>query len=290
MEKESLRQVVLEALRSQPRTQFSGVKGRVRNLVADYDTEYDLLLHEILWELLVQGVLAPGMNSSNLDFPYIHVTDYGMRLLESGGEAPSEVDDYLEKLEADLPLPLDELARTYIQEARLANQAEANIAAMTMLGIATETLVDLVFLAMGSTLNDQEKRNSYFSYLAKIRSDLRKKFAFLRTELYSWDFSEEIRTGIDLHLSALYYLMRLTRNEVGMPEGTPIDDETVKANFLLFPGACRWIYGILNDFSQRSGKAETRSEEPLVIEWTEEDSGNHSSPVPTELSPQEELA
>ena len=185
MEKEELRQLVFEALRAQPLTQFSGVKGRVRNLVADYDSRNDLLLHEILWELLVQGVLAPGMNSSNLDFPYIHVTEYGMQLLESGGQEPDEGNDYLDQLEADLPLPLDTLTRTFIQEAMSANRVSANIATMTMLGIATEKLVDLLFIAMGSTLEEPEKKSAYFSYLAKIRLDLRKKFAFLRTELYS---------------------------------------------------------------------------------------------------------
>ena len=75
MEKAELRSLVYSVLRTQPQTHFDGVKSRLRNLSVEFEPADDLLVHEILWELLVQGILAPGMNASNLELPYLHVTE-----------------------------------------------------------------------------------------------------------------------------------------------------------------------------------------------------------------------
>ena len=40
---------------------------------------------EVFWELMVEGVVAPGMNAWNLDLPWYHVTAYSRAVPDDGG-------------------------------------------------------------------------------------------------------------------------------------------------------------------------------------------------------------
>ena len=99
MDKAELRSLVFAALRNQPETHIDGVKTRIRNLAVDYQSADDLIVHEILWELLTQGVLAPGMSPTHLDLPSIHVTEFGLKVLETGDVQPHDPDGYLTHLQ-----------------------------------------------------------------------------------------------------------------------------------------------------------------------------------------------
>ena len=39
------------------------------------------LAHEIFWQFVVEGVLAPGMDTNNLKLPWFHITKYGRDVL-----------------------------------------------------------------------------------------------------------------------------------------------------------------------------------------------------------------
>jgi len=94
MNKSDLRPLVFAALRQEPRTHFVNVEARIRDLTPEYQPHDALKVRETLWELLIQGILAPGMNYANLDFPWIHVTDYGVRCLEANDILPHDPNRY----------------------------------------------------------------------------------------------------------------------------------------------------------------------------------------------------
>jgi hypothetical protein len=68
MEKADLRAFVLKALRQKPRAQFDEVHYKVADIAPEYDRAHDgFLVREIIWELLVQGVLASGISRLSLE-------------------------------------------------------------------------------------------------------------------------------------------------------------------------------------------------------------------------------
>ena len=39
------------------------------------------LANEVMWQLLVQGVIVPGLNASNVQLPFFRITSYGQKVL-----------------------------------------------------------------------------------------------------------------------------------------------------------------------------------------------------------------
>ncbi len=119
MEKTQLRPLVLDVLRRQPETQFVNVENEIRSIAPDYQSYDALKLHDIFWELLIQGILAPGSNSSNLNLPFIHVTEYGRKCIEANAILPHDPDGYLERLERLIGQSLDDTVLSYTREGLL---------------------------------------------------------------------------------------------------------------------------------------------------------------------------
>ena len=71
MDRSRLSLLVFDVLRKNPQTHVHAVENEIRQIADDYDRHDVLTLHEIIWDLLVQGVLAPGKNSLNLNLPFV---------------------------------------------------------------------------------------------------------------------------------------------------------------------------------------------------------------------------
>ena len=53
--------------------------------VGNSRTKLLVLLQDVFWEFIIQGIIAPGSNLSNPNLPWFHITDYGRKVLDSGG-------------------------------------------------------------------------------------------------------------------------------------------------------------------------------------------------------------
>ena len=102
MNKSAFRLLVLEALRVQPNNSFGGVEQRIKRSGLKEHIYDHLIVSEIIWELLVQGVLAPGnriMGGIHTELPHFHVTEYGKQCLEAGDILPYDPEGYLDRLQ-----------------------------------------------------------------------------------------------------------------------------------------------------------------------------------------------
>ncbi len=135
MERDELRELVIEILRENPQTHLHAVIGAIKRRCPDYQSHDALTVQEIIWELLVQGVLAPGKNSLNLNLPFIHVTEYGERAL-SEETLLHDPSGYMKKLEARIGGALPPVIASYLRESLLSFLAGREFAAMVMLGVA----------------------------------------------------------------------------------------------------------------------------------------------------------
>ena len=245
MEKDDLRPFVLDAIRSDPSTQLNSVELAVGELAEDFSRSDALLLREILWDLLSQGILAPGINNSNLDLPFIHLTEYGQRCLKSESIVPHDPNSYLSRLKDQLARSLDETTELYLQES-LQTFLSANLLASTvMLGVASERCIDLL---ADSLVESSEEAES-----SQLRKDLRragrsvkKRFDIVRDALLEMELPPRLDDALDIQLSGIFTLIRFSRNDAGHPTGRVIDRDTAHANLLLFPQYCKRVYELLD--------------------------------------------
>jgi hypothetical protein len=120
MDKALLRPAVFDVLRRTPQTHLHAIENEIRQRVEGYERGDALLVQEVVWDLLLQGVLAPGKNSLNLHLPFVHLTDYGQRCLDEGAIVAHDPDGYVERLRAGTGGAISDIVLESARDALLA--------------------------------------------------------------------------------------------------------------------------------------------------------------------------
>ena len=103
-----VRALVLEAIKGTGITQVADVTNRVQKLAGDHGlfpaeeecrergVDYSSYrqkrltpldeqnVSQVLWDLVVDRVITPGLDTSNLNWPHLRITEFGRLLLEQG--------------------------------------------------------------------------------------------------------------------------------------------------------------------------------------------------------------
>jgi hypothetical protein len=82
------------------------------------------------------------LNSSNPDWPWLSLTEWGEAYVSEAGADVYDPDGYLRKLASDRPL--DDIERRYLSQAAAALRADLPDATAVMLGAASEHLLLLL--------------------------------------------------------------------------------------------------------------------------------------------------
>jgi hypothetical protein len=248
MEKAQLRPLVFDVLRHEPETQFNSVEIGVRNLVPNHQFYDSLKLHDILWELLIQGILAPGLNNSNLNLPFIHVTEYGMKCIEANTILPHDPDGYLERLERLIGQPLDDTVLSYVREGLLTFLGGHYFSATVMLGVASEQSIDLLIEAYTNAIADTHQKATFVKKVEQAGRSVKNRFDRLRNELLALKLPPTLMDALDIQLSGIFTLIRYSRNDAGHPTGQVVDRDMAHGNLLLFPQYCKRVYDLIEYF------------------------------------------
>lgn len=252
MDKPELRPLVFEALRHNAQTHFNAIELDIKRLTPDYERGDALKLQEILWELLQQGILAPGKNSLNLHLPFFHVTAYGARCLEEEALLLHDPDDYLRRFERSICGPIDETVLSYVRESVLSFLAGRYFATMTLLGTAAERCIDLLTETYLNSLTDARKK-THFKRKARLSGRrLKPRFEALKQALVTATLPVALTENLDLLLDGLFALVRYTRTASGDAVIPFPDRETAHAHLLLFPQYCERIYTLIQHFQKGS--------------------------------------
>lgn len=81
----AVRRIFFDWLRSDPNANQLNTTGDAYQRFVEYannNREPQVLafhVTEVFWQLLIEGIVAPGMNSSNQNLPWFHVTEYGKK-------------------------------------------------------------------------------------------------------------------------------------------------------------------------------------------------------------------
>src|SRR5260221_2068451 len=98
---------------------------------------------DVFWQLVTEGILAPGDSAGGMTLPSFHLTAYGRSVIADGEYQPHDTTGYIQRLTQRVGQP-DETVRAYLEESLNTFVRGTIVASMVMLGVAAERVVDLL--------------------------------------------------------------------------------------------------------------------------------------------------
>jgi hypothetical protein len=255
MQMEEARAFVFQALREGGWNQWGGllssvglISARARNVHIDQSrmmpgsggqflTEQEKnLVREVVWSLIVQGILIPGLNDNNQGWPFLSLTEYGQRCVQEDRILPHDPDGYLRDFHRDVP-NADSIVVAYLTESLQCYVHGLNRAAAIMLGGASEQAVLLMIESYTDSIADPQAKQRFDTSIQKTQSIFRK------FELFEPQFTNvkqrmarELTDNVDSLLRGVFDLIRNTRNDAGHPAiGASVSRDAVYSHLRLFP-------------------------------------------------------
>jgi len=239
-----LRELILRVAQQQEPQNYTGPtlqQGSVLDAVAQHlgvrqnpDLEQAILTQ---WhDLFRTGYFAWGLNLSNPNPPFFHITDHGRRTLERLSRDPGNPSGYLRHIAS--VAKLNPVASSYLGEGLNCFVAGFYKAAAVMIGGAAESIIlelrDLVRQKLAAAKIAEPKGLSDW----RIKTTLDALYDLLDARKSS--FPKELREGFEAYWLAFAQQVRATRNDAGHPSSVdPVTEDGVHASFLVFPELAR---------------------------------------------------
>ncbi|MGH9783926.1 MAG: hypothetical protein ACRD88_07040 [Terriglobia bacterium] len=238
---EEVRQIVFSRLRQEPDWHQFDYRGHgFANYVEcadDHDSRetFLFLAHEVCWELIIQGVIAPGLDSMNPNLPFFHVTRYGKKVIAEEKYIPHDPGEYLQSLSQSIPSP-DPTVMTYLTESLNCFTRGAMLAANLLLGIAAERAFLMVCESLEPALRNPQEKKALQKLLTQ--NPMKPKLDWVRQKMESIQNQKPrpLPEDVDLMLNGIYNFIRLQRNDLGHPKDQPpnVSREQVFVSLRLF--------------------------------------------------------
>jgi hypothetical protein len=239
-----IREVLLAEIKAQQPTgsgmqslQQSSVLGAAaRKLGANHNPDFEQAILTQWSELFRTGLLAWGLNLSNPNPPFFHLTERGMQALQNVSRDPLNPAGYLRHLAS--VATLEPVAMSYLMEGLECYVAGLFKAAAVMVGGAAESVIlELrnVTVRKLTLLNTPVPRGMEDWRIRTVSEALRAFF-----EAHTANFTRELREPFEAYWSAFAQQIRATRNDAGHPVSVdPVTPDTVHASLLIFPELAR---------------------------------------------------
>jgi hypothetical protein len=197
---------------------------------------FRVLANEVMWQLLIQGVITVGVNASNPNLPFFRITDYGQKVLEAERFIPHDAAGYLEDLKSVTGVVATDVAIAYVEEALSCFNSGCHVASVLLLGVAAESVFNHMCDIVRTSLKDNNEQKRLDPQLpAKPRHRwIVQKYENLPKNVRR----EQLPESLDMTLTSLYDLIRRQRNELGHPQDKPpeLSREEAFIFFRLLPG------------------------------------------------------
>ena len=209
---------------------------------ADIAIGYQDQIREIIWGLVIQGIVVPGGSNSQPDLPFMQISEWGKKCLESGEYVPYDAGQYLARLKTRIE-DVDSKIVLYLQESLTAFRSGTYVASAVMTGVATERTLLVLRDAIEAALPTQDAKNKFATrtkvkLIKQVFDEMWKQLDPVHDQLAADLDKEDVRS----ELSGTFDLIRKTRNDAGHPAGRPISREEAHNLLLLFPQYCEVVY------------------------------------------------
>lgn len=210
----------------------------------------ETLLMEVIWSLIIQGVLVPGFNDSNPNLPFVRLTEYGRHCVQEQRILPHDPDGYLREFREAIP-GVDTTISDCVSECLQCYIRGLYRAAAVMLGAASEQAVLLLIESCAQSIGDQPRRERFLTEIERAQS-IFKKFQIFQTRLAGVraNLPKEMRENLDSLLQGVFDLIRNSRNDAGHPAlGGRVSRDDMYSHLRLFLPYCERIYGLIGWFA-----------------------------------------
>jgi len=184
------------------------------------------------YDLFRNGILSWGLNLSNTDQPFCHVTEHGRKILENLSRDPSNPNGYMVFLLKKTAI--NPIARSYIEEALNTYNSGCYRASAVMVGAASESLVLTVQVSLikrmsslGLTTPRDLEDWRVKKILVSIENVIKQRKKLIPDSLYE---------SFEAYWPAFTHQIRTVRNDSGHPTSIePVTPDNVHASLLIFP-------------------------------------------------------
>lgn len=193
------------------------------------------LAREVFWQLIIEGIIFPGMNPSNPNLPWFSRTKHGKDVIESESPSPHDPTGYLSNLRDNISEP-DSTTIAYLEESLATYRTQNIVASTVMLGIASERVFLLLCDSLLNALEDGKEKKKFERLLGGFA--VKPKLQWLHDKLQS--IKDKKTDGFPenstLMTTAIADLLRYQRNELGHPRETPplLKPKEAHSNLLMF--------------------------------------------------------
>jgi hypothetical protein len=191
---------------------------------------------QVFWQLVNEGILAPGNGGQSPNLPWFHITEYGKTVIKTGLSNPHDATGYLERIRTNTTNP-DATVMAYLSESLNSLRHGTAVASTVMLGIAAERVLVLVGESLENALSDPSEKSDLSRILRRYQMKPKLDWIHGKIQQIQDKRVSGFPDNATLMVTAIYDLIRCQRNELGHPRDTPpnISKEDAFVNLQIFP-------------------------------------------------------
>lgn len=236
---ELVRQIILRRLReddSWSQFDYSGQGlDRYVEVHPALQSRFRVLSNQVMWELIIQGVITPGRDSANPNLPWFRVTEYGEDVISADHYNPHDPTGFMAEVRSLARSTVKKVTFAYLEEALACFVRGTHVASVLLLGVAAEAaFLDLCKVVSRCIRDPNEKQQ--FDRMVWVRQKhtwIVDKYRNLPSDLRRKHLPE----SLDFTLGSLYDAIRRQRNDLGHPQENPpkMGRDQAFVLFRLFP-------------------------------------------------------
>lgn len=250
---ELARAIVLERLRNdkdwhQYDLEGSGFDSFVEYVGDGYASRRKLvaLAQDVLWEFMIQGIIAPGLNVHNPGFPWFRVTEYGKKVLITGEYLPHDPTGYLDRFRAEIT-NYDLTVESYLSESLNCFTRGNLVASVVMLGIASERIFSLLCTSLSTAIDNPREKIEFEKILKGMAIKPKMDWVFNKIQIIQCKSPRPLPDNVNIMVAAIFDFIRCQRNELGHPKESPpeVARDDAYVNLRIFPTYCKMAHQVI---------------------------------------------
>lgn len=230
------------------------LRARVKSQVhVDFQVEW-FEVNKAVWALIARRLAWIAMFESSPHEWRVELTERGKAAANSEAVNPDDPLGYMRRLLRDAPTTSD-VVQLYLRESLKSFEQECYLASAVMLGVAAEACMleaaDAFVKWSGTPARNLKAmlENPRTFYVAKLE-EFQKRLTAAKGQLPS-----VLSDNLDLNVTAVLQLIRLTRNDAGHPTGRQIDHQDAFDHLVIYARANKRLYELMGFFKSSKSTA-----------------------------------
>ena len=211
----------------------------------ELEQKYNEWIDDIVWDLIIEGIVRPGQGSGTYTLPHYHISEYGKRVLAEPSPQPYDPDEYLARVKS---IPnIDNIIASYLEESLKAFRIHCLLSSVITLGCASEKAILLLIDVCKNAISNPTDQADFVRKTDTL-SIKRKHDEFqniLRTRIFP-TLPSNIKENLDNYLNGLFSIIRSHRNDAGHPSGNVIQREHLYTLLVVFPSYLEKVYSLID--------------------------------------------